>query len=100
MMLVVPPQAAAIVPVSNVSMAAVPPNGNSMCVCASMPPGITYLPEASMTMSTDAERSWPSKVDPGASTATIFSPSMSTSAAPRPVALTTVPPVTSVVVTA
>src|SRR5690606_23353163 len=42
-------------------------------------------------------RSVPSSCEPGASTATIFSPSTSTSACPRPVAETTVPPVISVV---
>ncbi len=47
--LVVPPQAAAVVPGSKVSDAAVPPNGSSKWVCASMPPGITYLPVASIT---------------------------------------------------
>ena len=51
MMVVVPPQAAARVPVSKVSEANVPPNGISMCVCTSIPPGSTYLPVASMTWS-------------------------------------------------
>ena len=37
------------VPVSNVSDATVPPNGSSMCVCTSTPPGMTYLPVASIT---------------------------------------------------
>src|SRR6187200_3075420 len=71
MMLVVPPHAAARVPVSNVSIAAVPPNGSSICVCASMPPGITYLPVASRTLSTDAATSVPSSSEPGCSTAAI-----------------------------
>ena len=97
MMLVVPPHAAARVPVSNVSIAAVPPNGSSMCVCASIPPGITYLPVASMTVSTDAATSVPRSSEPGCSTATIVSPSIRTSACERPVAETTVPPVMSVV---
>ena len=44
MIVVVPPQAAARVPVSKVSEAWVPPNGSSMWVCGSMPPGMTYLP--------------------------------------------------------
>src|SRR5215218_10200246 len=91
MIVVVPPHAAARVPVSNVSLAAVPPKGSSMWVWASMPPGITYLPAASITVSTLRSRSKPSRVEPGSSTATIVSPSTSTSAAPRPVALTTVP---------
>ena len=43
MIVVVPPQAAARVPVSKVSDANVPPNGSSMCVCASTPPGIDVL---------------------------------------------------------
>ena len=51
MIVVVPPQAAARVPVSNVSAENVPPNGISMCVCTSIPPGSTYLPVASMTRS-------------------------------------------------
>ncbi len=97
MMLVVPPHAAARVPVSNVSIAAVPPKGSSMWVCASIPPGMTYLPVASMTRSTDAATSVPSSAEPGCSTATIVSPSISTSACERPVAETTVPPVMSVV---
>ena len=39
--IVVPPTAAALVPVSKVSQATVPPNGISKCVCTSMPPGST-----------------------------------------------------------
>ena len=97
MMLVVPPQAAARVPVSKVSIAAVPPKGSSMWVWASIPPGITYFPVASMTVSTDAATSVPRSCDPGCSTAAIVSPSMRTSACDRPVAETTVPPVMSVV---
>ena len=38
---VVPPKAAARVPVSNVSLANVPPNGSSMWVWTSIPPGMT-----------------------------------------------------------
>ncbi|GAA3150730.1 hypothetical protein GCM10017687_80450 [Streptomyces echinatus] len=48
---VVPPQAAARVPVSKVSAAVVPPKGISMWVWPSTPPGMTYLPVASMTFS-------------------------------------------------
>ena len=48
---VVPPHAAALVPVSKVSEATVPPNGISMWVCASTPPGITYLSVASKAAS-------------------------------------------------
>ena len=39
-----------MVPVSNVSDALVPPNGISMCVWTSTPPGTTYLPVASITV--------------------------------------------------
>ena len=87
---VTPPQAAARVPVSNVSEAAVPPNGSSMWVCTSMPPGMTYFPVASMVESA---------VTPGGAagreSAAIVSPSTSTSIGAGPVALTTVPPVMS-----
>src|SRR4051794_12743140 len=85
---VVPPQAAARVPVSKVSEALVPPKGSSMWVCASTPPGMTYLPAASMTVSASM---WPRAVDPGESSATMVSPSTRTSAVEVPVALTTVP---------
>src|ERR671916_510537 len=99
MIVVVPPQAAARVPLSKVSEALVPPNGSSMWVWASMPPGMTYLPVASTTESTRPARSTPSTADPGTRTAAIVSPSTSTSATAVPVALTTVPPVIKVVVT-
>ena len=69
MIVVVPPQAAARVPVSKVSEATVPPNGISMWVWPSIPPGMTYLPVASMTRSAEAARSAPSDVSPGARTA-------------------------------
>src|SRR6478736_927533 len=83
---VTPPQAAPIVPVSNVSLASVPPKGNSKWVCTSIPPGITYLPAASITWST------PSSVKyPGPPRAAIVSPSISTSLACTPVADTTLP---------
>ena len=52
MIVVVPPNAAARVPVSNVSLANVPPNGSSMCVWTSIAPGITYFPVASIVVST------------------------------------------------
>ena len=51
MIVVVPPKAAARVPVSKVSLANVPPNGSSMWVWGSIPPGMTHLPVASMTWS-------------------------------------------------
>ncbi len=60
---VVPPNAAARVPVSKVSLANVPPNGSSMWVWTSMPPGITYFPDASTVSSAStpaAARSRPS----------------------------------------
>ena len=41
MMLVVPPLKPAAVPVKKSSAAVVPMNGSCMCVCGSMPPGIT-----------------------------------------------------------
>ena len=78
-MVVVPPQAAARDPVSKVSLAKVPPNGSSMWVCTSMPPGMTYLPAASMTLSC------PSSVkNPGAPSAVMVSPVISTSWAMTP----------------
>src|SRR5690606_7579688 len=79
------PHAAAVVPVANVSDENVPPNGISMCVCASMPPGSTYLPVASISSSATVIR-------PGAVTAQIVSSVINTSATTGPVALTTVPP--------
>ena len=45
---VVPPWAAAFVPLSKVSLAKVPPKGSSKWVWASMPPGTTYFPVASI----------------------------------------------------
>src|SRR5215510_1307066 len=92
MIVVVPPHAAAVVPVANVSTEKVPPNGISMCVCPSIPPGMTYLPAASTTSSALVCR--PSAAG-RASTAAIFSPSMSTSASSVPSAVTTVPPLIS-----
>src|SRR5579859_3403703 len=86
---VVPPQAAARVPVSKSSAENVPPNGMSRWVCTSMPPGMTYLPLASMVRSAAPTRA---PVCTGSSSAATVSPSMSTSAADAPVAVTTVPP--------
>src|SRR5579859_2022338 len=48
MSVVVPPKAAAMVPVSKSSALVVPPKGMSRCVCTSMPPGINSNPVASM----------------------------------------------------
>src|SRR5215213_9091160 len=86
---VMPPHAAAIVPVSNVSLDSVPPNGISMWVCTSTPPCTTYLPVASTVTSAATPRT---SACPGPRTAAIVSPSISTSAALRPAGLTTVPP--------
>src|SRR4051794_2092162 len=91
---VMPPHAAATVPVSNVSLDSVPPNGISMWVWTSTPPGTTYLPVASMVVSAATPRA---SACPGARTAAIVWPSISTSAGVAPVGLTTVPPVMSVV---
>ncbi len=84
-MLVVPPKAAARVPVSKVSLAKVPPNGSSMWVWTSIPPGMTYLPVASIVSSavTPSRRFSPIWL--------IASPSTSTSAVYEPSAVTTVP---------
>ena len=97
MIVVVPPQAAAVVPLSKVSEALVPPNGSSMWVWQSTPPGMTYLPVASTTVSAVLARSLPRAVLPGATTAAMVSPSTRTSALTRPVGETTVPPAISVV---
>src|SRR5580704_19321286 len=105
MMVVVPPQAAARVPVSKVSEANVPPNGISMCVCTSIPPGSTYLPVASMTWSAASANGASAGGAPGspvrslASNAAIRSPATSTSAASVPSAVTTVPPLIRMVTT-
>jgi hypothetical protein len=62
MSVVVPPWAAASVPLSKSSAEVVPPNGMSRWVCTSMPPGITSLPEASITASAGIVRPWPINV--------------------------------------
>ena len=54
MIVVVPPWAAATVPVSKSSVEVMSPAGMSRCVCASMPPGITRRPDASITVSAAA----------------------------------------------
>ena len=61
-MQVVPPYAAARVPVSKVSEDTVPPNGISMWVWGSIPPGMTSRPEASITVSASITRSRPIRV--------------------------------------
>src|SRR5438105_3977641 len=82
-MQVVPPNAAARVPVSKSSDDFDPPNGMSMCVCTSIPPGSTYLPVASIVLSAAT-----SSDDP---IVEIFSSSTSTSPVYVSVAVTTVP---------
>ena len=82
-MVVVPPKAAARVPVSKSSLDVVPPNGMSRCVWASMPPGSSSMPVASSTCARHRRESgrdfleWP--------------PSIKTSAAKVFSAVTTVP---------
>ena len=58
-MVVVPPWAAATVPLSKSSAEVVPPNGMSRWVWTSMPPGITSFPRASTTVSAGVFRPWP-----------------------------------------
>ena len=84
MIVVVPPNAAARVPVSKVSLANVPPNGSSMWVCTSIAPGMTHFPDASIVRS-----AWTSSDSP---ISAILSPSTSTSARVVASALTAVPP--------
>src|SRR5664279_3608958 len=83
---VVPPKAAARVPVSKVSLANVPPNGSSIWVWTSIAPGSTYRPEASIVSS--AVIAAPARSEP---IAAIVSPSTSTSASWDPEAPTIVP---------
>src|ERR1051326_560910 len=84
MSVVVPPQAAARVPVSKSSELVVPPNGMSRCVWTSMPPGKTYLPLASIVFLARSR----GNLSP---MATILPPSMPTSAWVVSLAVTTVP---------
>jgi hypothetical protein len=92
---VVPPKAAARVPVSKVSLDRVPPKGISMWVCTSMPPGTTSLSDASTRTSAPSAKREASS-EPGSARATIRSPSTRTSWRVTPVLLTTAPPVTTV----
>src|SRR5215472_13355144 len=82
-MLVVPPNAAARVPVSKSSAEVVPPNGMSRWVWTSMPPGITYIPAASITAAPLAGMA--------GRTSRMRPPSIRTSADLISVAVTTVP---------
>src|SRR5687767_914270 len=85
MIMVVPPAMPAAVPEKKSSLATVPMKGSSICVCGSMPPGITYCPPASITRALEGASSfWP--------TALIWPPSTSTSARFISSAVTTVPP--------
>src|SRR5712692_79291 len=84
MSVVVPPKAAAMVPVSKSSALVVPPKGMSRCVCTSIPPGMTRRPEASMTRPAFSTGS-------GAAMAEILSPLMPISAAYVSEAVTIVP---------
>ena len=64
MIIVVPPAKPAAVPVKKSSLATVPMKGSSMCVCGSMPPGMTYWPPASTTRApAGASRSAPIALD-------------------------------------
>src|SRR3984885_1200737 len=81
---VVPPMAAARVPVSKSSLEVVPPKGMSKCVCASMPPGNSSMPVASSTW-------WPGSAEMPGRTSLIVPASTSTSAAMVLSADTTVP---------
>ena len=88
---VVPPCAAATVPVSKSSDAVVPPNG-SPCACAqSMPPGMTYLPLASIVVVRRRRAACPARTS-----AAILPSSIQTSAANVSLAVTTVPSLISV----
>ena len=86
MIVVVPPKAAARVPVSKVSFGEVPPKGSSMWVWTSIAPGMTYRPDASIVRSaaTPAAGRF-------APISAIVSPSTRTSAAYEPIAETIVP---------
>ena len=75
MIVVVPPNAAARVPVSKVSLANVPPNGSSMWVCASIAARDDVLAGGVDGLGAVRRRC------PGAKSAAIVSPSTSTSAA-------------------
>src|ERR1035441_4705080 len=83
-MVVVPPKAAARVPVRKSSALIVPPKGMSRWVWQSMPPGRTYMPVASMTLAAEL-------AGMAARTSLMSSPSMRTSAAMVWVAVTTLP---------
>src|ERR1039457_5410541 len=83
-MVVVPPKAAARGPVRKSSALVVPPKGISRWVWQSIPPGRTYMPEASMTSAAEV-------AGMPARTSLMTSPSMRTSAAMVWWAVTTLP---------
>src|SRR2546428_443468 len=85
---VVPPQAAATVPLSKSSAVVVPPNGMSRGVCTSMPPGNTSRPAAEMTSAPSVGRATPR--------AASRSPLMPTSAVTVSAAPTSGPPLMTV----
>ncbi|MPM90653.1 hypothetical protein SDC9_137775 [bioreactor metagenome] len=87
MILVVPPANPAAVPVKKSSAVTVPMKGSCMCVCGSIPPGITYCPLASRC-------SAPAGACAAAAspTATILPSTHNTSARSSRSAFTTVPP--------
>src|ERR1019366_9388097 len=95
MIVVVPPKAAARVPVSKVSTECVPPKGISKGVWPSMAPGMTYWPLASIKRSAPTFQS-SVVVEPGAAKPTMVSPSTKPSAANGPLALIAVPPLIKV----
>jgi hypothetical protein len=70
---VVPPASPAAVPLKKSSLATVPMKGSCMCVCGSMPPGMTSWSPASIT-------SAPAGASRCSPIAAICSPSISTSA--------------------
>ncbi len=62
MSVVVPPNAAAVVPDVKSSHVVVPPKNISMCVCGSIAPGMTIFPVASIVFSAVTSRSSPISV--------------------------------------
>ena len=95
---VVPPYAAASVPERKSSDDDVPPNGMSRCVCASIPPGMTYLPVASMVTSKVAPAPDAPNETAGSKIDAMRPSTMATSALYVSTAVTTVPPRMSVLV--
>ena len=67
---VVPPNAAAVVPDVKSSQVVVPPKNISMCVWGSIAPGITIFPAASITLSAVTSSDAPSRLTLPSSTKT------------------------------